>query len=158
MTGRASSSNIYAAINDFSQECREWRDIPDEVRLLCVEVVGDTLTLSDEELIYAAMDLDDAANTNDRVTREVIRFAKLGDAFRRDINKSQVPALGIGLDMIQTCAMEGLRIGVATRRFRVEYPDKFDVIGDGYYASDAFNNGTLLAKRLITGYIEQQSS
>lgn len=152
----AHPGNIYALIDGISREKAAAVHIPDEVRMFAVTVAGDIVTMSDEETMMAAMELDASTRTGDeQVIKELIQSGNPVEAYSDMVKnpRREYP----DLEQAEAHALACLRMELAFLRFRLEYPEKFNVMGTGYYASEAFFRGSYLARGIVADYLSEGS-
>ncbi len=132
-------TSVYRTMDAISLQYEPHLGVPTEVRVFGAEISAEVACLSDEDVVSWAIELDSAAqeqgSKQEPLGSEFDRYRTQPPAAYKDDPKSA-----------EAWALQQLRIGVVSRRFRAEYAERFpDRAQTGYQMSEEYLQGAVVA-------------
>ena len=142
---------VYAVMNEISQGNELQPGVTTDVRAFAAEIACEAVSLSDEEVLPAAADLDEQMKNVNPKPRP------LRDEYQRWLDEP--PAVLNGdFRRVTKFALHQVRLGIASRRFFSTFAERFPERSSQpeYRRSADYLQGNVLTFRIVVEYFAQQ--
>jgi hypothetical protein len=143
------AADLYQNMDALTLQDAELLGLPTEVKAFACEVAADIVELTPEQVLIAAMELDDKTENDEVAAYRIGSSSSLSSRYTKAL------ALIRGTDELKEAAADRfLRICLARRTFKLTYPERFPERNkDKFISEEPFQNGAMLAAKLTGSYL-----